>query len=61
MQRLKFEDWMRVVDALVQRRLGLACADLDDMNYRDWYNDGLSAVQAARRAARAAQDAMGTW
>jgi len=61
MPRLKFEDWMRVVDALLVNRIGLSSSDLDDTPYRDWYDEGLSAIQAARRAVRAAQDSMGTW
>lgn len=58
-QRLEFEQWMRVVDALVQKKVGLSAHDLDDQPFRDWYDEGETPLAAAREAVRATKAAMG--
>lgn len=50
--RLSFEEWMRRVDASVQRKVGLSVHDLADVAFRDWYDDGVTAAGAATRAIR---------
>jgi len=51
-EKISFEKWLEQVD------LNLPCHhdDLPDVCYRDWYDDGVSAKSAAKRALRNAQD-----
>jgi hypothetical protein len=51
-----FDDWMSAVNAAVERLAGLSADDLPDVCYRDWYDDDVSPVSAARRAIRSALD-----
>jgi hypothetical protein len=45
-----FNEWMRAVDRQVQARVGLSSDDLADCAYRDWYDDDMSATEAAELA-----------
>ena len=47
---LPFIQWMRQVDACISARLGVDSRDLTDMPYRDYFDDGLSAREAADEA-----------
>ena len=51
-----FDDWKRAVDDAVGRLTGLSADDLPDVCYRDWYDDDVSPVVAARRAIRNAME-----
>lgn len=42
-----FHAWMDDVDLAVEALCGLSTLDLPDKTYRDWYNDGMSADEAA--------------
>lgn len=54
-----FEDWMREVDQTLARELGMISDDLIDVCYRDWYDDGKTPTQAAKKAIRANKAEMG--
>ena len=43
-----FDSWMQKVDSAVMRRSGVSVHDLADQCFYDWYNDGITPVQAAR-------------
>lgn len=47
-----FKAWMLAVDAAVEARVGLSVHDLEDVAFRDWFDDGVSAKSAAARAIR---------
>ena len=52
-----FEHWKEDVNRAVEiLSCGLSADDLPDVCYRDWYDDDVSAVSAARRAIRNAQE-----
>jgi len=46
---------MSAIDAILVSRLGLSSADLPDVCYADWYDDGVSPRSAAARAVRYAK------
>jgi hypothetical protein len=48
MSRPTFEEWMREVDAELNRLLFLDSGDLPDWNYRDAYDSGEDAVDVAQ-------------
>jgi hypothetical protein len=48
------DSWMTDVDLACGAMLGLSVYDLPDCPYADWFEDGLTAKQAARRAIRSA-------
>jgi hypothetical protein len=48
----KFDAWLRRVDNALMRLCGIGTADLVDCCYADWYDEGLSPSEAARRALR---------
>lgn len=49
-----FYEWMKEVDRIIALNLyGNTSEDILSQPYRDWYMDGVSAVQAARKAIRA--------
>lgn len=50
-----FEAWMAKVNAYVEKLAGLSADDLPDCCYRDWYDDGVSPANAARRALKCAE------
>jgi hypothetical protein len=43
---------MKSVDAACGKLAGLSIHDLADFCYRDWYEDGMSPVSAAKKAIR---------
>jgi hypothetical protein len=52
----EFRAWEALVDAHVSKLAGVGLFDLPDVPTRDWYEDGVSAVNAARRAIRMAKE-----
>jgi hypothetical protein len=42
-----FREWLRQVDIELNRRCGLSYDDLADQPWRDWFDDDLSAAEAA--------------
>lgn len=49
--RISYQDWMKLVDRILALDLfGLTSSDLLDMDYRSWYEDGLTPQAAAHRA-----------
>lgn len=52
MSKVSFEEWKRQLDALLRAKYGLESSDLADCAYRDWYERGVSAKSAARKALR---------
>ena len=44
-----FIAWMIAVDAALLRATGMTSSDLADCCYRDWYDDDMTPVCAARR------------
>ena len=51
-----FDRWMERVDAYLESKLGLNSADLPDCCYRDWFDDGIGPVLAARRAIKSVNE-----
>ena len=52
-----FEHWMKSVDKIISDKLmGMTSADLPDMCYRDYYDDGMSPRQVAAMAIRSAME-----
>ena len=47
-----FLAWMAKVNAITERLVGCAVEDLADCCYRDWYEDDVTPMSAARRAIR---------
>jgi hypothetical protein len=57
MNKQSFEVWMTKVDnEIASRCMGMTSADLPDVCYRDWYDDGVSPKSAAGRAIKSAQE-----
>lgn len=50
-----FKDWLAEVDRAVNIILGVGINDLPDCPFRDWYDDGLTTLRAARRVVREAR------
>ena len=48
MPRLTFESWLARVDAIITNTVGIGMDDLQDMCYRDMYDDGYSPKEAAK-------------
>jgi hypothetical protein len=46
----RFAAWFDAVDRIVEKRVGMSVRDLPDCSYRDWFDDGITANQAARLA-----------
>jgi hypothetical protein len=42
-----FREWLRQVDLELTKRCGLIHDDLADQPWRDWFNDGFTAAEAA--------------
>ena len=42
-----FREWLRQVDLELAKRCGLSHDDLADQPWRAWYDDGLTAAEAA--------------
>lgn len=47
---MSFEDWLGYVDARLFNQVGLTHGDIADQTWRDWYDDGVAPVDAAREA-----------
>jgi hypothetical protein len=54
--KMSFEDWYRRVDTEVGKLTGLGRDDLPDCCYADWFDEGITPVQAAKRAIKAVKD-----
>lgn len=45
---MTFKEWMEEVDRAIARTvLGVTSLDLADQPFRDWFDDGMSAAEAA--------------
>jgi len=51
-----FEVWMKEVDARIERIFFVTSADLPDCCYRDWFDDGVTPLQAAVLAIKNANE-----
>lgn len=51
-----FDDWLKIVDYTIRKRVGLSHLDLPDWCYRDAYDDGVAPAVAAGRAIKAAKE-----
>jgi hypothetical protein len=51
---MTFEQWMKAVDLSVWRIAGVSVHDLPDCPFRRWWNDGVKASIAAKRALKRA-------
>lgn len=51
-----FEAWLALVDAKLIRDVGMDHATLPDMPWRDWFDDNMSATEAAQFAVDVARD-----
>ena len=49
-----FKCWMKRVDSVVWKMVGMSVHDLPDCNFRIWYDERLRPVRAAARAVRRA-------
>ncbi|AEJ93342.1 hypothetical protein SEA_KIPPER29_94 [Mycobacterium phage Kipper29] len=47
---LTFKSWLGYVDAHMYRRYGVTHDDVADQTWWDWWNDGVSPVDAAQEA-----------
>lgn len=52
----QFIAWKKRVDANVEILVGLSADDLPDCPYRDWYDGGVNARTAAKRAVKQASE-----
>ena len=50
MARKSFEDWMKEVDKELVELCGLTHDVIDDSPYHDWYDQGMRAKTAAKKA-----------
>ena len=50
-----FQSWMRAVDGYVDGVAGCSVYDLPDCTFRDWFDSGMGAEQAARECIAAAR------
>ena len=53
------EQWMKEVDSLISRQIGLGANDLPDFLYRDAYDDGRTTKSVAREVIKVNMDEMG--
>ena len=49
-EKVSFETWMERVDKFVYLSCGLSVDDLNECCYADWYDDGMGAGRAAKKA-----------
>lgn len=54
--RPTYDEWMRRVDALLRKYVGLSYADLVDCTWMEWYEKRLRPIRAANRALRQEQE-----
>lgn len=45
---MSYERWLGHVDAELSRRIGFTSGDLPDANLPDWFDEGITPVQAAK-------------
>jgi hypothetical protein len=50
-----FSAWMALVDAAISAKIGLSSSDLPDCPFMDWWEDGMSAASAAKKALKNAE------
>ena len=55
-RRPSYEVWVKLVDDACWDMAGCSLHDLPDVPLRDWYDSGLRALAAARKAVRQAKD-----
>lgn len=55
-QKLTFEEWKRVVNALVESKMNFHADDLPDCPYHEWYESGMAPKVAANKAIRNANE-----
>lgn len=48
-----WQTWLLEVSEIVAREAGVGIDDLEDQPYRDWYEDGLTPVEAAEEVLEA--------
>jgi len=51
-----FDGWMKDVNAILFAKYGLLTNDLPDQLYANWYEDGTSPAEAARRTYKLARE-----
>jgi hypothetical protein len=51
-----FEAWLALIDAKLVRSIGMDHQCLPDMPWRDWFDDNMSATEAAQFAIDEARD-----
>ena len=51
-----YEQWIKRVDAILAHHVGLVHDDLPDTPTRQYYDDGLSPAEGARRVLRKAKE-----
>jgi hypothetical protein len=49
-KNMTFEQWMKKVDQNISEVAGLSSNDLADQNYMDWFEDGMTPMEAAMEA-----------
>lgn len=56
MAKKTFEVWFAEVNKKLRAATGLDARDLPDCPYYDWYDDGVTPANAAKRALRSAME-----
>jgi len=51
-----FKQWLEHVNFHLETQHGLSSEDLPDCCYRDWHDEGVTPLQAAKRAIRNAKE-----
>lgn len=54
--KMKFEEWIRLVDTILYESIGLNSHDLPDIDYWNMYNSNKTPKGAASKAIKAAQE-----
>lgn len=44
---MSYERWLQQIDTYLAMMVGVSHQDLPDQPYRDWYEDGIGAAEAA--------------
>ena len=47
---MTFKEWMKLVDKALMSQCGLGYMDLADQTWHDWFDSGMSALEAAQMA-----------
>ena len=56
MPKKTFEEWMKIVDTIIQSRCGLSSEDLPDLDYSTMYAEGRNPLSVAKKAIRNAAE-----